>query len=101
MWTRLRNADRLQRIAFVKAGGETRFTGCPCAGFVGKLDDIRHRRWAFAEFQLRSSCRFGTRGRSSARKKHGGGEGRIRCRERRTRRNQSSDLIEEFGRIGG
>ena len=60
---RVRNADRLQRIAFVKAGGEARFARRPVAGFVGEFGDIRHRTGPLDECQLRRGG-FRTRRRS-------------------------------------
>ena len=54
MRPRVGNPDRLQRIALVEARGEPCDRGGrPVAGLVGELDEIRHRRRAFDEGELR------------------------------------------------
>ena len=91
------NMDRLQRIAFVEAGGEACLAGAPLAGLVGEFDEVRHRRRAFDEAELR---RLRPRRRPRRARKHGGGEGRGRTSTGGAAA-PAADPVEQFGGIGG
>jgi hypothetical protein len=70
VWQRVRDPDRLQRIAFVKAGRKA--NGCvgrPDAGLVGKLGKIGRGRRALDECELRRRS-FRPRGGCRAQRKH-------------------------------
>ena len=76
-------------------------SGRPVAGFVGELDDVRHWRRAFDEIELRRG-RFRPRRRCRADWKHGAAAGRgDSCGNRRARRHQTGDPVEQLGGIGG
>ena len=69
------DVDRLQRVALIEAGGEASGRARrPVAGLIGELDEIRRRRRAFDEAELRqaeSSAAAQSRGRETRRRRGG------------------------------
>ena len=103
MRLRLRDTDRLQRVAFVEARRQpagSALGGFPVAGLIGELGDVRRRRVPFGETELRQR-RFRPPGGRRAQGKHGGGGQRRDPGHRRARRHQAADVIEQLRRIGG
>jgi len=97
MRLRARNVDRLQRVAFIEACGETRgWVRAPVTRFVGEFGDVRHWRRPFDEIELRHRC-FRPRGDRRARWKNGRGGQGSGPGDRRARRHQAEDPAEQFG----
>ena len=96
-----RDPDRLQRVAFIEARGQTGGTGGrPVAGLVSEFDEIRRGCRALDECKLRRR-RFRPSGKPRAQRKHGLGGAGSGSGHQRPGRHQPGDAIEQFGRVGG
>ena len=92
--------DRLQRVALVEARCEPHgCAGCPVAGLVGQLHEIRRHGRAFDEAKLRQGSLRPRHDRAD--RKHGGGGHRRGAGDRRAGRHQARHPIEQVGSIRG